>query len=451
MSATDIQPGATTRSMPPEASSSPARSGLARSTFETLVTTLLILALGLANAVLLSRLLGPEGRGEIAAVMLWPMLLVAFGSFGLLPAVLFHSGNKAASGGAIVGTAWVISLAQSALVGLGGYLALPWLLRTQSAEVVAASRAFLLIVPISLVTQYTFSWIQASLNLRIYNLLRLFNPAGYLAGTVLLHWAGRLTLWNLVWLQLALNAVLGIAAVVTVMREEAFGRPRFVSEVARKLLSYGSKVTVGEISQGVNVKLDQMLMASWLTAADLGLYVVAVSASNPAQLLGTALRMSTTPGLVAAPKAARHALLAGLFRRFVLASLGLALVMGALMPWLLPLAFGAQFAGASRPAQILVVAAIIAGGKDLLIGALWAFGVPWSASRVELWSIGVTVVLLAIFLPWLGILGAAIASALTYTVQWVMVIVAVQRETGGRWRDLLEFRRSDWAFLWRRG
>src|SRR4051812_1382297 len=112
-----------------------AKSSFARSTVETLVTTAGIMGCGLLNSVFLSRVLGPSGRGEVAAALLWPTLLVYFGSVGLMPAILFHTGAKDAKGGALLGTAWTMSLVQSAITTGIGYLAMPWLLSTQNAHV----------------------------------------------------------------------------------------------------------------------------------------------------------------------------------------------------------------------------------------------------------------------------------------------------------------------------
>ena len=45
-----------------------------RHVVQSFATTAAIQLLGLANAVLLARLLGPEGRGELALVLLYPVL-----------------------------------------------------------------------------------------------------------------------------------------------------------------------------------------------------------------------------------------------------------------------------------------------------------------------------------------------------------------------------------------
>src|SRR2546428_10611264 len=56
-----------------------------------LCTNAFVLVFGLTNSVLLSRWLGPQGRGELAAAMLWPSLLTYLSSMGLIQAITYYS------------------------------------------------------------------------------------------------------------------------------------------------------------------------------------------------------------------------------------------------------------------------------------------------------------------------------------------------------------------------
>ena len=71
------------------------RTGTRAIAVETLVVNAVNLAFGLGSAVLLSRVLGLTGRGELDAAMLWPVLLAFFGNTGIIRATLYF----AATGG----------------------------------------------------------------------------------------------------------------------------------------------------------------------------------------------------------------------------------------------------------------------------------------------------------------------------------------------------------------
>lgn len=57
----------------------------------TMATNLIIAALGIVMGILSARLLGPQGRGELATIQLWPTFIAAFGMLGMPEAVLYFA------------------------------------------------------------------------------------------------------------------------------------------------------------------------------------------------------------------------------------------------------------------------------------------------------------------------------------------------------------------------
>ena len=150
--------------------------------FRTLITTFALTGLNLVNSILLSRWLGPDGRGEIAAAMLWPTLMVYLSSMGLITAIMYFAALPESRPQQIFANAMWLAPAQGAVAILAGFFALPWLLRSQTAAVVAASRVYLLVIPLSLLTQYGISILQGQMRIAAFNWLRIILPAGYLPG-----------------------------------------------------------------------------------------------------------------------------------------------------------------------------------------------------------------------------------------------------------------------------
>ncbi|HKS96706.1 MAG TPA: hypothetical protein VJV74_11335, partial [Terriglobia bacterium] len=60
----------------------------------TFATQAGILGLGAVTGILTARMLGPQGRGELAALTLWPMTLIFLCSMGLDSALVFHVGKR---------------------------------------------------------------------------------------------------------------------------------------------------------------------------------------------------------------------------------------------------------------------------------------------------------------------------------------------------------------------
>src|SRR2546423_13985828 len=93
--------------------------------FRTLIANCGINALGLVNSILLSHWLGPVGRGEIAAAMLWPMLLAYLASAGIISSTSYFAAARPAKLQPIFSNAMALALIQSAIALVIGYLTLP--------------------------------------------------------------------------------------------------------------------------------------------------------------------------------------------------------------------------------------------------------------------------------------------------------------------------------------
>lgn len=395
---------------------------------QSFVTNVAILGLGLAGSVMLARWLLPTGRGEVAAAMLWPVFLTYLGSLGLIDAIIYYAALPGAHPGHILTNGMVLALLQSAILVPLGFVLLPRLLGSQRPEVVMASRLYLLVIPLTLVGQYGSSLLQGRMRIGSANGLRLIIPVGYLLGAVVLHARARLTIANIIALHLSLNVLIVLCMLLLLWRSSIYPPARFDLGLARELLGYGLKVYVGNLTQGANARLDQLLMAAWVLPDELGLYVAAVSASGLTQALTQAVKMVITPSIAQLDDPqARLAHLRATFQRYWLLSLLLSLPLAVALFWALPLVFGAAFGGAVWPAEVLLLGGLFQGAKEVLAAGTRAMGDPLLGSRAETVAFVVTVILLALLLPRLGIMGAALASLGAYITSLGVMVAGVRR------------------------
>jgi O-antigen/teichoic acid export membrane protein len=402
------------------------------------------MVLSLVNSVLLSRWLGPSGRGEVAASMLWPVLLVYIGSLGLMSSVLYFAALDESKVETIFSNSVVLAVAQSLLILPVGFAILPWLLSSQNAEVIKVSRLFLLFIPISLLTQYGNCILQGRMRISAFNWLRSIIPFGYLAGVIFLEATGRLGLLEIILLHLFLNVITLVATFAFLLTSVTRLRLQVDTSLARQMLKYGAQVQIGDVSQAANLRLDQALMAGLLPPFELGLYVVAVSSASLLQVVSGAVRTVITPSIAQEVSTeGKAAILYRVFRKYLLLSLIAISVIGITLPLAIPIVFGADFKGALWPSEVLLLGAFFVGAKDVLTGAVQALGKPWLGSRAELVSLIITVALLAILMPTMGILGAAIATTVSYATQLGVVVHGLHRSFDISPASLFHVRLSD--------
>jgi len=411
--------------------------GLASPSVRIWLTNVGTLVIGLVNSVVLARILEPTGRGELAAVLLWPGLLTYLASLGLMEAILFEAALPSARPGAILGNGLALATLQSAVAVPLGYVVMPLLLASQRDEVVDYGRRFLLIVPISLVTQYAISMLQGQLRFGSVNLLRLVIPIGYLASTLVLVAIDRLTIPAVVVTHLSLNSLaMGIALGLLLWQPDRISLS-VEPGLARTMVRYGLKVHVGSISSLSNVRLDQLLMAAWSPAAQLGIYAAAVGAAGVTQTVSHAVRTVLTPQITRETDRGRQViLLESVFRRYWWFTLAITPVFGLALWWALPLVYGESFRPAVWTAEVLLLGTLSLGAKEVLAAGARALDQPWMSSRAEVVGLVVTLVLLPILLPTMGILGAAVASLAAYTTALVVLAISLRRGYAVSFRSL---------------
>lgn len=395
---------------------------------QTTVVQFLILGVGLITSLLLARLLGPTGRGELAAALLWPQALVYLGSFGGQDACVYFAARKQIRTGVVLTNASLFFLIQIALLLPLSYLLVPYLLSGQLSDVVAISRLLLITTAFGLAALYATSVLRAKLEMGVYNALNLIVPIGSLVGVLWLLATERLILGNIAFLYIFLYALLALAALVAVFAKHLWDIFRLDRMILKQMVVYGAKVQLGSISQMANLRLDQMLMVALMPAAQLGLYVVAVSVAGITVVVPSAVRTVLAPSIAQVDQEAENMPdLEARLRMYWSLNVAVGLVILLIAPLAMMIVFGVAYRAAILPAEILILASICLGGKDILSGTAYGLGTPVLVSQAEMASLLVTAIALVIFLPPWGIVGAAVASLLAYGASLTILVLRLRQ------------------------
>jgi O-antigen/teichoic acid export membrane protein len=414
----------------------------------SIAASVVILFFTAIGGVLSARYLLPIGKGELTAVILWPTLLATIGNLGLVDAVTYYSARHHDDSRQILSTALALALGASAVLVAAGYFLLPVLLSKYGTVTVQSARSFLVYIPISLAATLMMATLQGNLRLGAYNALRAMVQILTVAGMLLAVVVGRATVWGFVAATLTAN-ILTFSAATLVVLKTGWLRWPFPSVSARPLLRFGLQSQLGSLASVLNLRLDQMLMSTLMSAPLLGIYVVAVTVA------GLATVPPATLGVIAAPRisweqdpAARLHSWGRLLRFSVLLQLIFACALWTLAPSIVQLAFGPGFGASASVSRILIVASFPLGLNTMLAIGFRAFNRPLTPSTAETVSLGTTVIGLWLLLPRYGILGAAWASLVAYSVTCGYLFSRVYTQLGITPLELLEPRRKDWRDAW---
>ena len=408
---------------PPITRATPARWRLLRSDWAgTGFAQFAVLLLGIVSGIASGRLLGPQGRGELAVVTLWPIAFVYIATLGLNHAVVYYAGKQRFSVSELWAATSVIGVAQSLLVVGTGFLLIPILLRNYAASLETLGLLFLLTAPAIFFSAYLPYFLLGAGDVRSFNIVRVIAPGCYAAGLVAL-FALRLPS---VPAAVAMQAA-GYIAATGAGFIYLYGRKHpgwsFRTSVAKNLLSYGVKAHCANITSYLNQRVDQLILTLLIPAEQLGLYAVAASVAISISFIPIAAGTVTfARGAAQSDIQARRTIA----RSFRASLLWLGITCCALFfaaPWLIQLLLGPRFAGSVVACRILLPGTIALGLNQVLYSGANAMGMPSLPSYAEGVGLAVTVVGLALLVGRYGYLGAAVVSSVAYTTSFVVMLV----------------------------
>jgi O-antigen/teichoic acid export membrane protein len=396
-----------------------------RRAIESFATSMGVAAMGLISSALLSRLLGPAGRGEIAAILLWPGILTYASSMGLIAATVYHVAARPEAAGSVLRSALGWGGAYSTTCAAVFVLLVPLLLAGQRHEVRTLGQMMLVAVPLGLTTQLVLAAFQGRALFRTLNVFRLAQPTLYLAGILALYQVGRLDVPDVVAAQLAIALLLCAAAAMLVSKELRLSSPPDPT-TSKSLRKYGLKHHIGVLAAMGNQFLDQALMAMFLAPQALGIYVVAIASANFSQQLGIAVRTIATPAIAktAAPDQPRK--VEAILHQYLGAAAIFFPFFGIVLPFAIPLVFGPSFGTAVYPAEVLLVGFFFSGVRDVVAAAAEGMNDPGLVSGAYAAGLVATVIFLTLLLEPLGVLGAAVATAASSAVQAAVLVFGMR-------------------------
>lgn len=411
-------------------------------------TNLTNAVLSLISVLIVARVLGPEGRGSVAFLTAIAWFTSNLATMGVQEANANLAGSEPQSRRALATN----SIGFALLFGAGAAVSLTVLIAVFPA-VGGDSTSELrwltfLSLPVLILAVYLRFLMQADYAFRITNAAWTITPLANVTVNGLLAALGLLSVGTAVATWVVGQTLATIVLVWYVARRLAgFGAPDLA--LARRTLSFGLKSHGGRILLLGNYRLDQWLVGAIAGPTQLGLYSVAVAWAESLWYLPTTLASVQRPDLVRARPADAASQSALGFRSAVIVTSVLAAIMVVAAPFLCTTIFGSDFEGSVVMLRVLLIGVFGIIALKLFGNALTAQRRPLLASTAISVGFATTVVLDVMLIPPYGGLGAALASALAYTVGGFAIAIIFVRALRGHPGDLVP-RGSDVVWLWRR-
>lgn len=224
--------------------------------------------------------------------------------------------------------------------------------------------------------------------------------------------------------------------------------PRVDKGLMKDMFGYGLKAQLGNIIQRLNYRLDVFILNYYLPLDQVGIYGIAVVLGET--LWGVSGSIATVVFPVVSSSTDKKSLVIftnQVTRVSLTLIIGFSVALALVSKPLIILWFGKDFAAATGALLWLLPGIAIFSVSNILANFLAGSGLLSRNIYSSIVSGIVTVVLDIMLIPRIGINGASIATSLSYMVFTLMTIIFYTRYTQARWTDLVFIKGSDLAMI----
>jgi O-antigen/teichoic acid export membrane protein len=403
----------------------PGAGRVGRNTFETLLFRGLSTPVALLLVVIQSRFLDPAGRGRFVLVVLTVTILARlFGQLGV--AVTSHA--RDAELRPFVDRALVLALLLGT-VGIAAVLTAGALIDAFGLRLAAIAAPALL--P-NIVNACFSGVLLGRARIRLWNYIQALPPLLTLVGMLIVVVGldggvdGAVAAWTAAYI---VTAAFALTAARDLWLPAA--APQFLDRHGRAILRLALVMGAVQIVNLIGYRIELFILDRYDGLAQVGIYSIGMQAAEAMWLIPAAVATAVTGPVVHETPARAARLIRNACGRGLLYTAGLAVAVGALAPFVIPLLFGDDFRGATRPLLLLLPGVVVYGPVSILVVYLSVrCGRPRLSLLVSAIGLVVTAAASFVFIPRYGASGAAVASAIGYAAGGLAAWVSFVRIAG---------------------
>ena len=420
----------------------------ARQFVGTYAASIMLKGFTLIQSVILARLLEPEGRGELAAIILWPTIVANIGTLGTGLSTTRACAAARGDVAPVVRASLMIAILLSIITTAIGLVLLPSLVPSTNSTVLELAKIYMFFAVPALIISANLAGVDQGLgNFFRVNLFRVMqSPVNVLLLVVLIFlaiadltyclWALIISLWFTTFSRLVL-----------VLRDYplrgAFTSPR---KLLKEGLPYAVVIVMGQLMQ----RGDQILLLWLLTERDLGLYAVAYSAASIMSNLAQSMGLVTLTISAQEKVGEGFARVAKIFRGTLILSFVVGIAQVVAVYLVLPILYGSEFADARILSVVLSAGIILLGAVSVLTQSMRGQGKPLVGIFPNLLGILVMAYVAYVLSTDYGALGVAIGFVVAQIVRIIgWSVMTVRHYEDASMSQMIPAKR-DVAFVYQR-
>jgi len=411
----------------------------------TALSRFLILVFGIIKAVIVSRTLGPEGNGIVAALLVYPSLFLTFGSLGIRRSSAFLLGSEKDSESNIIKSILHLWFFSSILSVGVCFLLLRYF--SNSGDSLLLVFWALIPIPFALFNGYISGIYIGRKKIREFNAVNWLQSSFILLSTILF----------LIGLKYSIKGALMGEALGTIfmfvllnIKENYFKFFNFRVEKKelQKLFSLGLVYSFALLVITLNYRIDTILLDKLSNSYEVGIYTRGASLIQYLWQIPMLMdNIVFTRGMAGNFDAAFSRRVCVLMR---LSVLWISVACIFILFWgseIVELLYGKEFYDSSVIMIYLIPGVIILTVYRVLNMDAASKGNPWLAIQAMTPALIFNIGLNLYFIPAYGAIGAAISSSISYVAATVLYVYLYSKKAQMPFREIFRFSKNDFAFL----
>ncbi len=398
--------------------------------------------LSFAGAIIMSRILGAEGRGLLAMALLVPGVTLTVVLLGQDSVNATFAGVEKAKRGSLLLHSILFAVAGALVSVLVLYSFFYWLpiprgnFANLSHSVVAFS---IFVVPVAILNALILSLVRGVGKIRTAAVLKVFTSMSLVLCLLIFLALFKMGVAAAVGIVALTPLPAALAGIWCLRKEIDFKTISFDRELFGRSVRFGVPIALATFAAYLALRLDQGIQSYLVDEWQLGLYAVAASLAEQVKILPYSISSAFLPRL-ANELGSRRQQVPMVFRMTVVISfIAMAGVGIAGIPVILFL-YGREFAGSILPFLSLLPGVVAMGGASILSGDLLTRNKPIYVFMVSFSALAASAVLNLLLVPVLGILGSAIAGTATYLLSLTLWVIFYRRESQAKLAELVPVR-----------
>jgi O-antigen/teichoic acid export membrane protein len=397
----------------------------AMAVFYSILNRIGMIAIQVVTGILTARALHPQGRGELAAMILWPLFLASVTTLGIPSSLIYFIRKRDSERTSLIMHGFAISVGFGCVAAGISALLLPRWLHQYSPAVVHSAQLFLLTIPLCSIMLAGQASLEALGRFSASNATQILVPVSTLAGLLGFYCTHRLTPFTAAIAYVASAFPVAALILFYLWRERnPSSHWRWSFAECSLLLSYGVRSYGIDLLNALSERVDIVLVISLLEPNAMGVYAVMLSLSRTLNVFQSSVAMVLFPKAAGQPLDAIIELTEVAVRiSAVITALGAA-ILCLVGPVLVRMLYGSSFGGAIGALRLLLVEATISCAVTVMAQAFKAVGRPGVITILQGAGLALCIPMMLWLIPRWGLTGAAAALLISTAARFLFLYLS---------------------------